>query len=413
MIKRTIEISAEPAHLAVKLDQLLIRKRGEDPRYPAASIPCEDIGLVVVDHPAVSYSHAALARLVECGAAVLICGQNHLPAGLLLPLSEHSEIVWRMDDQISASRPLRKRLWQQIVIAKVKAQAANLHPDCPERQKLLALAGEVKSGDPANIEAQAARVYWSAWLAPGCPFRRDPDRDDLNALLNYGYSVVRAAVARALVGAGLQPALGIHHANRANPFCLADDLMEPLRPLVDAKVRELAGWELRKVDARTKPALLKLLVAEVALRRIDRAADGRFGPDGRLARQLPGRNTERAHHSSCFGSPPVVISGYRCMWIVVMFDLPVDTKSARRAYTQFRTKLLLDGFTRMQFSVYIRHCASEENAAVHFKRVEDSVPPDGEVRIIGITDKQFERMRIYWGKRRKPPEHAPAQLELF
>ncbi|MEP0844491.1 MAG: CRISPR-associated endonuclease Cas2 [Phycisphaerae bacterium] len=101
------------------------------------------------------------------------------------------------------------------------------------------------------------------------------------------------------------------------------------------------------------------------------------------------------------------------MWLVVMFDLPVDTRAARREYATFRKKLLLDGFARMQFSVYIRHCASEENAEVHVKRVESSVPPDGEVRIITITDKQFERMRIYWGKRRKPPERAPAQLELF
>ncbi len=101
------------------------------------------------------------------------------------------------------------------------------------------------------------------------------------------------------------------------------------------------------------------------------------------------------------------------MWIVVMFDLPVDTPSARRAYTQFRKRLLKDGFSMMQFSVYIRHCASEENTEVHYKRVEYAVPDDGEVRLITITDKQFERMRVFWGKRRKPPERPPAQLELF
>lgn len=101
------------------------------------------------------------------------------------------------------------------------------------------------------------------------------------------------------------------------------------------------------------------------------------------------------------------------MWLVVMFDLPVDTKAARREYAQFRKKLLRDGFARMQFSVYMRHCASEENAEVHFRRVDAAIPPDGEVRIITITDKQFERMQIYWGKRRKQPEQAPAQLALF
>lgn len=107
------------------------------------------------------------------------------------------------------------------------------------------------------------------------------------------------------------------------------------------------------------------------------------------------------------------LSAYRFMWIVAMFDLPVDTKAARRAYTQFRKVLLKDGFTRMQFSVYIRHCASEENTLVHVQRVEKAIPDDGEVRVISITDKQFERMKVFWGKRRKPPEHPPAQLELF
>jgi CRISPR-associated protein Cas2 len=101
------------------------------------------------------------------------------------------------------------------------------------------------------------------------------------------------------------------------------------------------------------------------------------------------------------------------MWLVVMFDLPVDTKAARREYAIFRKKLLLDGFRRMQFSIYVRHCASEENAEVHFQRVQRALPPDGEVRIIGITDKQFERMRVFWGKRRRPPEQAPKQLVLF
>ena len=109
----------------------------------------------------------------------------------------------------------------------------------------------------------------------------------------------------------------------------------------------------------------------------------------------------------------MIISGYRCMWIMVMFDLPVGTAEEKRAYTQFRKRLLRGGFAMMQFSVYCRHCASEENAKVHITRVEHNVPADGEVRVLSITDKQFERMRIFWGKRRKPPEAPPAQLELF
>lgn len=107
------------------------------------------------------------------------------------------------------------------------------------------------------------------------------------------------------------------------------------------------------------------------------------------------------------------LSGYRCMWVLTMFDLPVDTKAARRAYAHFRKKLIADGFTQMQFSVYVRHCASEENARVHAQRVERMLPADGEVRVIIITDKQYERMQVFWGKRRRRPEPPPPQLELF
>lgn len=270
MIKRTIEISREPVHLAVRLDQLLLRH----PDLPDAadpSIPCEDIGVVMVDHPQTTYSHAALTRLMEFGAAVVLCGRDHLPLGLLLPIADHTEVVWRIHDQIAIRRPLRKQLWKQIVVAKVRAQAANLETGSKERSKLLALARRVGSGDPANIEAQAARLYWSAWLGDGTAFRRDPDGDGLNALLNYGYAVLRAAVARAVVAAGLHPALGLRHANRSNAFCLADDLVEPIRPIVDARVRELHREGRLGLDQPTKGRLLELLTAEVEL-------DGQRGP---------------------------------------------------------------------------------------------------------------------------------------
>lgn len=262
MIKRTLEISREPAHLTVKLDQLLIQRHEADPRT-AASVPCEDIGLVMVDHPQTTYSHSALTRLMEFGAAVVLCGRNHLPAGMLLPFSSHSEVVWRIDEQVNTAKPLRKQLWRQIVQTKVRAQAYNLPAESPTRAKLLALAREVKSGDPFNIEAQAAKIYWSVWLGPDKPFRRDPDGDRLNPLLNYGYAILRAAVARALVSAGLHPSLGIHHCSRANAFCLADDLVEPIRPLADARVRELSEWGKTELDQSVKAQLLQLLVAEV------------------------------------------------------------------------------------------------------------------------------------------------------
>ena len=235
------------------------------------------------------------------GCALVVCGRDHLPAGLLLPLSSHTEVVWRIKDQIDASEPCKKRLWQQLIVAKIKRQAANLPQDSPVRGLMEQLAAEVKSGDTTNIEGQAARLYWSAWLSPtGIPdgavssatagagsvtpplpaegegrgegpvqmkkWSRDADGlDPLNAMLNYGYAVLRTALGRASVSAGLFPALGIHHVNRSNAFALADDLIEPLRPLVDARVLELhrAGKAPAGLDQPNKAALLELLTTIV------------------------------------------------------------------------------------------------------------------------------------------------------
>jgi CRISPR-associated protein Cas1 len=269
MIKRTIEISQRPVHLTVRNEQLLILAKTEAPKalpaVPAgllASIPCEDIGLLLVEECGTTYTHAALTTLLKYDAAVVVCGRNHLPAGLLLPLGEHTEVVWRIHDQVALKKPLRKQLWCQLVQAKIRAQAANLAHGSPARSKLLGLARQVRSGDPSNIEAQAAKVYWAVWLGDA-PFHRDPNGDGLNALLNYGYAVVRAAVGRAIVGAGLLPALGLHHANRSNAFCLADDLMEPLRPLVDGQSRAIWASGETGLNPRTKEVLLKVLTAEV------------------------------------------------------------------------------------------------------------------------------------------------------
>jgi CRISPR-associated protein Cas1 len=261
MIKRTIEISQNPVHLTVRNDQLLlIAKDGQ--RAELARAPCEDIGLILVDHPQTTYTHAAFAALLAHDAAVILCGRNHLPAGILLPLAEHSEVVHRINDQIAAPKPLKKQLWRQIVQAKIRAQAANLGPDHPKHAKLLAWVRKVRSDDASNVEAHAAKAYWAA-LFDEIPFRRDPDGDGINALLNYGYAVVRAAVARAIVTAGLLPALGLHHSNRSNAFCLADDLVEPLRPLVDRCVRELAASGATSLTPQTKRPLLELLTATV------------------------------------------------------------------------------------------------------------------------------------------------------
>ena len=280
MIKRTIEISREPAHLAVRDGQLLILRKQESPqRLPArpenlaGSIPCEDIGVLMVDSRETTYSHWALAELADHGAAVVVCGRDHHPAGLYLPISSNTQLLSRLDAQLTASKPAQKRLWATIVAAKVRAQASALPPGpnfdaC--RGRLLRLAREVRSGDTTNIEAQAAAAYWPV-LFSACgevaqPFRRKAGERGApppNHLLDYGYSAVRAAVARALVSAGLLPALGIQHRGRSNPFCLADDLMEPLRPIVDRRVRWLADRGELVLDRSTKAELLEALTAEV------------------------------------------------------------------------------------------------------------------------------------------------------
>lgn len=276
MIKHTIEISSAPVHLATEHRQLLLKREGE----VVGRVACEDVGVVVIDHPATTYTHGALSALMESDAAVVICGHDHLPAGILLPFSDHSQVVWRTDLQLSVGRPLKKRLWQQIVAAKIRAQADNLLSAPVAQRKLLAFAAEVRSGDTTLREAQAARVYWQHWLtsedarAPVSEerFRRLREGISPNSLLNYGYAIVRAALARALVSAGLLPALGIQHRHRANAFCLADDLIEPLRPLVDERVRELYWAGQDELDQPTKAALLELLTLPMSV------TDGSAGP---------------------------------------------------------------------------------------------------------------------------------------
>jgi CRISP-associated protein Cas1 len=273
MIKRTVEISREPTHLSLRQKQLILKRDGNI----VGQIPCEDLGMVVVDHPQTTYTHSVLSSLAESDAVLVVCGKDHLPSAILLPLADHSQVVWRVNDQVSVKKPVHKRLWKQLIQAKIRGQADNLAPDSAARKKLMAYAADVRSGDPTNREAQAARVYWQNWLVQPNEevsteqFRRLRDGTSPNSLLNYGYAIVRAAIARALVSSGLLPSLGIKHSHRANAFCLADDLIEPLRPMVDAQVRELYWDGQTELDQPTKAALLELLTSTVI-------TNGRQGP---------------------------------------------------------------------------------------------------------------------------------------
>lgn len=263
MIKRTIEISSGPTYLNLKYGQMKLSRDGEE----LHSIPIEDIGILVLSHPAISYTQGLFMELLDNNVAVLFCNNRHLPEGLLLPFQDNQVHSRRLRKQVNASKPTKKRMWQQIVRAKIKAQACllqNIHGDDGGLKNLIS---KVHSGDPKNVEARAARRYWK-FLFPETDFRRRPERGHLNALMNYGYAVVRAAVARSLTAAGLHPSIGVHHHNKYNPYCLADDMMEPFRSLVDEIVFDIyLQEETTKVQLvkSIKKELLQVLTVEVTV----------------------------------------------------------------------------------------------------------------------------------------------------
>jgi CRISPR-associated protein Cas1 len=262
MTDRILEISDEPARLAVRNSLLVIRRAsGEE-----VTMPLADLAVLVVSHPQVSYTQAVLAELVAQGGAFVACNPQHLPVGMLLPLDAHYVQTERFAVQVRASLPLRKRLWREIVRAKVRAQGLLLSAIHGNDTGLIALATQVRSGDPSNIEAQASRRYWPALFADPA-FRRNRDAQDQNRLLNYGYAILRAIVARAIAAAGLHPSLGLHHHNRYNSFCLADDLMEPFRPKVDGAVWGIVvkSGPAATLDRATKAALLQAITGRVTV----------------------------------------------------------------------------------------------------------------------------------------------------
>ena len=257
MIRKTVEFSTPGTRLSVSHRQLVI----ERPDLPKATLPVEDLGVVIVDDVRATYTQAVFLVLLEAGATVMVTGRDHLPAGMMLPLDAHHVQTERHRAQVQSSVPVRKRAWQAIVRAKISQQAAVLSHFTGEHGGLAPMARRVRSGDPDNLEAQAAQKYWPRLF--GKTFRRNREAGGVNALLNYGYAVVRAAVARAVVASGLIPSLGVHHRHRANPFCLADDLLEPYRPYVDWRVRQMTadnGEAAPDLSERgTRAALLSLL----------------------------------------------------------------------------------------------------------------------------------------------------------
>ncbi len=273
MIKKTIYFSNRCV-LSCRLDQLRIRRfdpySGEEEEF---SRPIEDIGVIIVESEQVSLTSALITRLMENNVALIFCDHKHMPSGLLLPLEGNTLQSERFSSQINSSLPLKKQLWQQTVSMKIRNQAIVLNKTCGcEVGNMLSWANNVKSGDSDNLEGRAAAYYWKNIFPEYPDFRRDPDEDGVNALLNYGYAILRAIVARSLVGSGLLPTLGIHHCNRYNAYCLADDIMEPFRPYVDMMVIDII--RNRKLPAEiskeTKQILLTLPAVDVKMQKLKR-----------------------------------------------------------------------------------------------------------------------------------------------
>ena len=260
MIKRVICFE-NPAQLSLKLKQLVV-KRDEEIR----TLPIEDIGVVILDHKQITITHALIDALLANNVAIVTSDDKHLPVGLMLPLDGHNLQSERFREQIEASEPLKKQMWQQTVVAKILGQAHILGEQNIEHSNMLAWAKSVRSGDTDNMEARAAAFYWRNMFIKDV-FVRNPQGFPPNNLLNYGYSIVRAMMARALVGAGLLPTLGIHHHSRYDAYCLADDIMEPYRPFVDRKVLEM--WEKSEItddiSSEQKRQLLGVSTTDVSI----------------------------------------------------------------------------------------------------------------------------------------------------
>lgn len=258
MATRVVEIAEDGRHLARERGFLTVAAEGRE----LGRIPLDDIAAVIATAHGVTYSNNLLVALAERGVPLVVCAANFRPAAILWSVEAHHEQAGRMADQASAAAPLRKRLWSQLVVAKIESQRATLEAVGAEHEGFRLLARKVRSGDPDNVEAQAARRYWP--LLFGEAFRRDRQADGVNAMLNYAYTVLRAGTARAIMGAGLHPSLGLAHRQRGNSFALADDLMEPFRPMADILVHDLLRNGFAAVDKETKPMLARLLATDMS-----------------------------------------------------------------------------------------------------------------------------------------------------
>lgn len=283
MIKRTLYFS-NPAYLSKKDEQLVIKfpkEKDEGVEDSAESdpnqkykergneniIPIEDIGIIILDNQQITLSHGLLSALLNNNCAVVTCDSKHLPTGLFLPLESHQEQSERFQTQVEASEPLKKQLWQQTITAKIMNQSMVLAKRKKPNDNMKRWAKKVRSGDPDNLEGRAAAYYWKNLFPQELEFIRDRYGQPPNQLLNYGYAILRATVARGLVASGLLPTLGIHHHNKYNAYCLADDIMEPYRPFVDDYVATFVedGEDFTELTPSIKKQLLTIPAMDILI----------------------------------------------------------------------------------------------------------------------------------------------------
>ena len=269
MIKRTLYFG-NPAYLKTANEQLVIEMHDSG---ETQSVPIEDIGIMILDHQQITITQAVLAKLLANNTALITCDHTHHPVGLQLCLDGHTLQSQKFKTQIAASAPLKKQLWQQTVISKIENQASLLQSERAEHKYLLNLASTVKSGDSTNNEAKAALYYWKHIFPDFLEFKRERYGLPPNNLLNYGYAILRAIVARSLVASGLLPTLGIFHRNQYNAYCLADDIMEPYRPFSDKVVCNIVRMNGRFLEMT--PLMKKELLSIPAM---DVIIDGQKSP---------------------------------------------------------------------------------------------------------------------------------------
>jgi CRISP-associated protein Cas1 len=259
LTERIIDISENSADLSVRHSQLVIVSSGTE-----TTVPLVEISVLVISHPAVRMSHAVLSGLCSSGGICVFCTEKWLPAGMLLLIEGNSVQAERFVKQAQSPLPTRKNIWKNIVKTKIISQGKLLTKLKGDDKGLSFIANKVRAGDLSNIEAQASRRYWPALF--GNSFKRDPFASDHNKLLNYGYAVLRAVTARAICSSGLHPSIGLHHHNKYDTFCLADDLMEPFRPIVDEAVYRIV--EDQSTDAPLDKESKKIIIKNIVEKRV-------------------------------------------------------------------------------------------------------------------------------------------------